>query len=201
MMGLPTGTLCRSASNGPPSAVNERVLATRSSRNSSVSPALTAPPASCASQMSARCAPTMIGGYRIWTGLGPSLQRVEVNKLAVVFGRPQCAVKPPSTGGATPSTRLAAGLHNQRAAAATSSGRPGRPIGWSRIISFIASGWFSIMSAAMGVSIKPGQTALMRMPSGAESIAALLVSPMTPCLVAWYVARPACPTRPPREES
>ena len=82
-----------------------------------------------------------------------------------------------------------------------SSGRPGRPIGWSRIISFIASGWFSIMSAAMGVSIKPGQTALMRMPSGAESIAALLVSPITPCLVAWYVARPACPTRPPREES
>ena len=46
-------------------------------------------------------------------------------------------------------------------------GSAGRPIGWSRMISFIASGWFSIMSEDMGVSITPGHTALMRMPSGA----------------------------------
>ena len=42
-----------------------------------------------------------------------------------------------------------------------------RPIGWSRMISFIASGWFSIRSVDMGVAITPGQTALMRIPRGA----------------------------------
>jgi len=41
----------------------------------------------------------------------------------------QCAVKPPSTGNATPMTKLAAGLHSQSTAAATSSARPSRPIG------------------------------------------------------------------------
>ena len=43
----------------------------------------------------------------------------------------------------------------------------------------------AIMSATIGVSIVPGQTALMRMPRGAYSSAALLVRPRTPCLVAW----------------
>ena len=41
----------------------------------------------------------------------------------------QCAVKPPSTGKATPSTKLAPGLQSQRTAAAISSDRPSRPIG------------------------------------------------------------------------
>ena len=92
MMGLLTGTLCRSASNGPPSAVNQRVLATRSSRNSSVSPALTAPPASCASQIECpvRANHNNKQSTGTWTGFrGQAYQRVEVNKLAVVFGRPQ----------------------------------------------------------------------------------------------------------------
>ena len=44
---------------------------------------------------------------------------------------------------------------------------------------------FARMSATIGVSIVPGQTALMRMPRGAYSSAALLVRPSTPCLVAW----------------
>src|SRR5829696_10257778 len=56
------------------------------------------------------------------------------------------------------------------------------------------------MSATIGVSMAPGQIALMRMPRGAYSMAALLVSPITPCLEAWYAARPGSPTRPPREE-
>jgi len=43
----------------------------------------------------------------------------------------------------------------------------------------------AIMSASIGVSIVPGQTALTRMPRGAYSSAALLVRPRTPCLVAW----------------
>ena len=38
----------------------------------------------------------------------------------------------------------------------------------------------------MGVSIAPGATALIRMPEPAYSIAAVLVIPTTPCLVAVY---------------
>ena len=58
----------------------------------------------------------------------------------------------------------------------------------------------AIMSVTIGVSMVPGQMALMRIPRGAYSRAALLVRPSTPCLEAWYAARPGRPTRPPREE-
>ena len=68
------------------------------------------------------------------------------------------------------------------------------------MISFIASGSLASISATIGVSIVPGQTALMRMPRAAYSRAALLVMPITPCLVAWYMARPGKPIRPPIEE-
>ena len=42
-----------------------------------------------------------------------------------------------------------------------------------------------IMSVTIGVSMVPGQTALIRMPRGAYCRAALVVSPITPCLEAW----------------
>src|SRR5437667_3302798 len=67
-------------------------------------------------------------------------------------------------------------------------------------MSFIASGSLANMSATIGVSMVPGHTALMRMPLEAYSSAALFVSPITPCLDAWYVARPGMPIRPPIEE-
>ena len=41
------------------------------------------------------------------------------------------------------------------------------------------------MSATMAVSMVPGQIALTRIPRGAYSKAALVVSPITPCLDAW----------------
>lgn len=41
------------------------------------------------------------------------------------------------------------------------------------------------MPVAVGVSITPGHTALIRMPLGAYSTAALLVRPITPCFEAW----------------
>jgi hypothetical protein len=72
----------------------------------------------------------------------------------------QCATKPPSTGKATPSTMLAPGLHSQSTAAATSSGRPARPIGCSFKNSFMAAG---SMLSPIGVSMQPGHTALIRM--------------------------------------
>jgi hypothetical protein len=68
------------------------------------------------------------------------------------------------------------------------------------IASVMSSSPLAIMFATIGVSIVPGQIALMRTPCGAYSSAALLVSPMTPCLVAWYAARCGNPTSPPSEE-
>src|SRR6266702_4278594 len=49
------------------------------------------------------------------------------------------------------------------------------------------------ISETMGVSIVPGHTALIRIPREAYSRAALFVSPITPCFVAWYAARPGRP--------
>ncbi|MDQ1007063.1 AhpD family alkylhydroperoxidase [Streptomyces sp. V4I23] len=43
----------------------------------------------------------------------------------------------------------------------------------------------AIMSPTMGVPMVPGQTAVIRMPRGAYSRAALPVGPITPCLEAW----------------
>ena len=50
--------------------------------------------------------------------------------------------------------------------------------------SVMSSSPLAIMSATIGVSIVPGQTALIRTPLGAYSSAALRVRPMTPCLEA-----------------
>ena len=49
----------------------------------------------------------------------------------------------------------------------------------------MSSSPLATMAATIGVSIVPGQTALMRTPRGAYSSAALLVRPSTPCLDAW----------------
>jgi hypothetical protein len=68
---------------------------------------------------------------------------------------------------------------------AISSPRPSRPIGCPATASATVSSPLAIMSATIGVSIVPGQTALTRTPRGAYSSAALLVRPSTPCLVAW----------------
>src|SRR6266487_3702237 len=57
-----------------------------------------------------------------------------------------------------PITKLEAGLQSQRTAAAISSARPRRPIGWFSIASDMSSSPFSIMLATIGVSIVPGQT-------------------------------------------
>ena len=51
----------------------------------------------------------------------------------------------------------------------------------------MSSSPFASMSWTIGVSIVPGQTALMRMPRDAYSRAALLVRPSPPCFEASYV--------------
>jgi hypothetical protein len=67
---------------------------------------------------------------------------------------------------------------------AISSPWPSRPIGVAAAASARSSSPLAIMSATIGVSMVPGQTALMRIPRGAYSKAALVVSPITPCLEA-----------------
>src|SRR5262249_50558401 len=76
---------------------------------------------------------------------------------------------PPSTGNATPFTYDASSLARKSAASAMSSGRPTRPAGIARSVraksasrppSWAANG------SRIGVSVRPGQSALQRMPRG-----------------------------------
>src|SRR5215203_696139 len=97
-------------------------------------------------------------------------------------------------------TNPAPGLVSHSTEAAISSGVPSRLMGWLALATSRSSSPLSIMSVTIGVAIVPGQMALIRTPRGAYSRAALRVRPMTPCLVAWYAARPGSPPRPPREE-
>src|ERR1700736_3605625 len=83
----------------------------------------------------------------------------------------------------------------QRTASATSRGVPKRPMGWWARTALLTTGSAKARSA-IGVSMTAGQTALTRMPLRAYSSAAVLVSPITACLLAAYVAVPAAPMRP-----
>lgn len=58
-------------------------------------------------------------------------------------------------------------------------------MGWLASASTRSSSPLAIMSWTIGVSMVPGQIALMRMPRGAYSRAALPVRPITPCLEEW----------------
>src|SRR5882762_7739365 len=105
------------------------------------------------------------------------------------------ARNPPSRTSDWPVMKEARSEHIQRTASATSVGLPKRPMGWRPRANLFISGAPKIRSP-MGVSMTAGQTALMRIPLVAFSSAALLVRPMTPCLVAQYVAAPAEPIHP-----
>src|SRR4051795_6132102 len=75
---------------------------------------------------------------------------------------------PPSTHSSAPVTKLLSSPPRNRAAAATSSGRPRRPSG----ISFVkASRMSAEIEANKAVSTGPGLTTLTRMPLGASSLA------------------------------
>src|SRR5919204_317119 len=89
------------------------------------------------------------------------------------------AVKPPSTGSATPVTNDAASEARKTATEATSSGRHNRPSGCDTSCSRRAaagSGIESMKPRSIGVSTEPGQIALTRIPSGAQSSASARAS-------------------------
>src|SRR5262249_14516862 len=93
----------------------------------------------------------------------------------------QPATDPASTGIATPVTKDAWSEQSQVTAAATSAGSPRRFIACGRTISRRRSSLIPVISA---VVIAPRQTAFTRIRSSAYSIAAFLVSPTMPCLLA-----------------
>jgi hypothetical protein len=82
--------------------------------------------------------------------------------------------------------KLAPGLHSQSTALAISSAVPKRPIGIEATEASMSRSPVSTMCDTIGVSVVPGQIALIRTPRGARS----LVRPPIPCFDAWYAARP-----------
>src|SRR5258708_21282279 len=85
--------------------------------------------------------------------------------------------------------------HIDTRASAISAGVPKRPIGWQPRTYLWTAGAPKIR-LAIGVSIAEGHTVLTRIPLRAFSSAAVLVSPITPCLLALYADAPAKPARP-----
>src|SRR6478752_403436 len=83
-----------------------------------------------------------------------------------------------------PVTNDASSLARYATPAATSSGRPRRPIGVSWVITS-QNGVFRAESR-IGVSMNPGWIELTRMPSVAQCSAAFLVRVRTAPFAAWY---------------
>src|SRR6266576_2573846 len=79
--------------------------------------------------------------------------------------------------------------HIHNTAFAISAGSPKRPTRLIRLITSASSEpRAAIAPRNIGVSMAPGATALTRTPIPAYSMAAVLVSPITPCFVAVYAA-------------
>src|SRR5262249_44823617 len=94
------------------------------------------------------------------------------------------AVQPPSTTYHPPVQKEAASDAMNATSSATSSGRPSRPIGCFATSGSRSDGSESKAALASGVSITPGPTQLIRIPSAAYSSAAERVRPRTPCFEA-----------------
>src|SRR5205085_1201176 len=88
---------------------------------------------------------------------------------------------PPSTSIDSPFTNEALSEHSHTTASAICSGRPSSPVGDVAFIIRSISGSPPMTPRIMGVSVLPGQTAFTRMPDRANSSAAVLVRPRTPC--------------------
>src|SRR3546814_18900582 len=92
---------------------------------------------------------------------------------------PYCAMKPPSAQRLWPTTKEAASDASHSTASATSSGWPmrrsGRPAATADMSAIFEP-------SIIGVTTRPGEMALMRMPAGAYSIPAERVSEIPPAL-------------------
>src|SRR5262249_52883113 len=92
--------------------------------------------------------------------------------------------KPPSTGSATPVTKEAASEHSHTTACATSSGRPPLPVGCLDSSHSLTAGELAKACSTLGLMMRPGHTALTRIPLLTYCKAADLDTPITPCLAA-----------------
>src|SRR5271170_7343287 len=102
---------------------------------------------------------------------------------------------PPSRINDWPVIKDARSEQIHKTASATSVGFPRRPRGWSPIAYFLISGAPKARSP-ISVSITAGHTAFTRIRFRAFSSAATFVKPITPCLLALYVAAPTKPDNP-----
>src|SRR5581483_12331109 len=93
------------------------------------------------------------------------------------------AVQPPSTGSTTPVIALARGEARKTIAPAISSAWRIRPSGM-RCVAACVNVSFSKNASVIGVTVKPGATALTRTPFSAQSIASERVSAATAPLLA-----------------
>lgn len=100
---------------------------------------------------------------------------------------------PPSTSIAAPVMKEAASDARNKAARANSSGLAMRFKAWRLARWAMASG-VPFICAAIGVSVPPGSSALIRTDWGPNSAANACVKPISPDLLAAYGAAPGKPT-------
>ena len=112
----------------------------------------------------------------------------------VSSGSPVAPEAGQASGCSSPLTKLASGEARKATAAATSSGRPARPLGLAR------AAWRS--SAVLeAVAIQPGATLFTVMPLFATSSARPMLQPTRPALAALYAASPGLLPRVPVVEA
>src|SRR5215469_2188699 len=103
------------------------------------------------------------------------------------------AVVPPSTGKLIPVMKLLWSEARKRAAAASSSGDPSRPMGTILRKYSVPSGAFFEPSRIMGVSVGPVLITFARMPRLASSSVQVLTNETKAAFAAAYVPKPAIP--------
>src|SRR5262249_32594486 len=126
------------------------------------------------------------GQHRL--GLAHPPQRVLVGLLEP--GRSYHAATPPSTGITAPVTNDDRGETRNSTTSAASPVRPRRPSGVCAA-SAVSPPDMRFQDGAIGTSMKPGVTALTRMPRAASSQAPTLVIPVSAAFEAEYMAVPA----------
>src|SRR5438094_17714 len=119
-----------------------------------------------------------------------------IGRIAEASGNFQRATKPPSIDIECPVTNEAASDKSQTTPSPISSGLPMRPTGSAARNSCSFMPPLSTIRATIGVLIRPGQTQLTRIFFWANSRAAVLVKPTTPCFEALYAESWATPTSP-----
>src|SRR5262249_29503645 len=128
----------------------------------------------------------------------PEVESVVHDLGSRAWSGPQARI-PPSTGNATPFTYDASSLARKSAACAMSSGWPTRAAGIDlrvRAKSASRPPSASAKGSRIGVSVRPGQSALQRIPRPPYARATWRTSMITPAFATWYAGLPVLACRP-----